>query len=173
MMDADITYSHGLLTCAALAALLSVVFFARRRDRIVAWIIAALVMSHWLLDFVSHPPDMPLAPGLPWRFGLGLWSSISATLAVEGSIWVIAIFLYVRATRTSGWLSTCVFWSGIVLLTLSWLSNIASPPPADLFIAMLSSFLFFVVTVAWGYWVNLLRPARIHQKAEEGAYADR
>ena len=43
---------------------------------------AALVLSHWVLDFASHRPDMPLWPGGP-KVGLGLWYSLPATLVVE------------------------------------------------------------------------------------------
>ena len=156
MMDADIAYSHGLLTCVLIAIVFAAVHFGRWRDRLSAWIIAAAVISHWVLDLVSHPPDMALAPGLPQRFGLNLWSSIPATLAVEGLLWVIAIVLFVRTNRTAGWQRTSLFWGGIVILTLSWLSNITSPPPPNLLVAMLTSFLFFGIMVVWGFWVSRL-----------------
>ena len=42
--------------------------------------IALGVVSHWVLDFVSHRPDMPLAPGATARVGLGLWDNIAATV---------------------------------------------------------------------------------------------
>ena len=41
-----------------------------------------LVVSHWVLDVVTHIPDMPLYPDGP-KFGLGLWNSVPGTLAVE------------------------------------------------------------------------------------------
>ena len=41
-----------------------------------------LVVSHWVLDVVTHIPDMPLYPGGP-KFGLGLWNSVAGTLVVE------------------------------------------------------------------------------------------
>lgn len=34
--------------------------------------------SHWVLDFVSHRLDMPLGPGIPGAFGLGLWNRARA-----------------------------------------------------------------------------------------------
>ena len=34
--------------------------------------VAGVVLSHWLLDFVSHRPDLPLYPGSTLVVGLGL-----------------------------------------------------------------------------------------------------
>ena len=43
------------------------------------------MLSHWVLDFVTHAPDMPLWPGPSPRLGLGLWNSIPGTSIVEGT----------------------------------------------------------------------------------------
>src|SRR5436190_1917039 len=77
------TYSHSLLMGAIWGGLLAAFYFARRGNKRGAWILFAAVLSHWFLDFASHPPDMALAPGLAARFGLGLWNSIAATLIGE------------------------------------------------------------------------------------------
>jgi len=37
------------------------------------------VVSHWVLDWVTHRADMPLDPG-GIRYGWGLWHSISGTM---------------------------------------------------------------------------------------------
>jgi hypothetical protein len=44
------------------AGLLAAYFLKRRSPR-GAWVILGAVLSHWLLDWISHRPDMPLAPG--------------------------------------------------------------------------------------------------------------
>jgi hypothetical protein len=160
-MRADIAYSHGLLTCAIGAVLFAAVYYFRRRDRTGALVISAAVLSHWLLDFASHPPDMALAPGMPLRLGLGLWNSIPATLVVEGAMWAAGILVYTRATRPRSRAGSYVFWIGVGLLTAAWLNNITAPPPPDVASAMRASFLFFVLAVTWAYWVNRLRPAKV------------
>ena len=48
-----------------------------------AWICGLAVLSHWVLDALTHRPDLPLVPGGATRVGLGLWSSLPATLVVE------------------------------------------------------------------------------------------
>ncbi len=156
----DIAMSHSLLTGAVWAALFAAAYFFRRHYPRGAWILFAAVLSHWFLDFVSHGPDMPLAPGVHRYFGLGLWNSIPATLIVEGGFWLAAIVLYVRATRPKNRAGVYAFWSVVALLTLSWYNNIAGPPPRNPHTAPIVSLIFFSLVVAWAYWMNRLRPAQ-------------
>ena len=55
----NIAWSHGLLTGAVWAALFAGAFYAWRKNVRGAWILFAAVLSHWLLDFIAHRPDMP------------------------------------------------------------------------------------------------------------------
>jgi hypothetical protein len=153
----DIAISHSLLTNAIWGALFAAIYFWKRRDRRAASILLAVVLSHWLLDWVSHKPDMPLVPGGRTYFGLGLWTSVPATVAVEGGFWLLAIILYARATRPAGPAGRYLFWPVAVLLTLVWYNNIAGPPPPNPQFAPVSSLIFFSLVVAWAYWMNRLR----------------
>jgi hypothetical protein len=163
-VDLDsIAWSHGLLPDVLWAGLLAGSYFLWRRDaegRVRGtWILFAAVLSHWILDFVSHKPDMPMAPGLNGRYGLGVWTSLPATLLVEGLPWLIALWIYVRATRASGRTSIFVFWPAILLLTLAWIGNFTGGRPAggSLTIAAISSLTFFTLLVAWAYWMDRIR----------------
>lgn len=92
-------------------------------------LLVAMVVSHWVLDFLSHAPDMPLWPGPSPRFGLSLWNSVPATLLLEGALWVAGIVLYlrVRPPWTRG--ARLAFWSLVVVSTVMWASGPWSPPP--------------------------------------------
>lgn len=57
-------------------------------------VLVGLVVSHWILDFVTHRPDMPLYPGGP-KLGLGLWNSVPATVAVE-VLWMKDYLVHMR-----------------------------------------------------------------------------
>jgi membrane-bound metal-dependent hydrolase YbcI (DUF457 family) len=155
----DIAYSHSLLMDAIWGALLAAAYFMRRRYPRGTWVIFAAVLSHWVLDFIAHRPDMPLAPGVDRHFGLGLWTSIPATIIIEGGFWLLAIILYVRATRPKNRAGRYAFWIVVVLLTLAWYNNISGPPPPNPSTMSISSLIFFSLIVAWAYWMNRLRPA--------------
>jgi len=141
------------------ASLFAGAYFARRRYPGGAWLLFAAVLSHWVLDFVSHRPDMPLSPGIHVVFGLGLWNSIPATLIVEGGLWIVAIIIYVRATRPKKRAGTYAFWTGFVLLTVVWYGNITAGIAPNPVSAGISGLILFSLTIAWGYWINWLRPA--------------
>jgi hypothetical protein len=120
-------WSHSLVMSVIWGLALAVV--ARwRHVRASIWLLVALVVSHWVLDFASHAPDMPLWPGPSPRLGLGLWNSIPLTLLIEGSLWIVAIvvFLKGRPGRKEG---RVAFWSLVVVCTLMWATSPWSPPP--------------------------------------------
>ena len=162
----DIAFSHSLLMTVVWAAAFAGLYYFRRRLVRSAAILFALVSTHWVLDVVAHRPDMPLAPGLAARFGLGLWANIPATIIVEGGFWLLAIIVYVRSTYSKRKLATLVFWIGIVLITLIGYNNVAGPPPPNPNTAPIASLIYFSLVVAWAYWMNRLRPARNENMAK-------
>ena len=95
-------YSHSLVMALLWAALFGgVYFFANRKRHFAALILAALVLSHWLLDVATHRPDMPLTIGGDLRIGLGLWNSMPATVVVEMGMFIVGIYLYVKSTKAT------------------------------------------------------------------------
>ena len=114
-------------------------------------------MSHWVLDVISHPADMPLSPGVASRWGLGLWTSVPATIAIEGGVWLLALGLFVHHRDALPRGRQIVLWVGAALITAVWLGNIAGPPPANPAFAPLASLILFTVIVAWAYWIDRRR----------------
>ena len=154
----NIGYSHSLLMDVMWAALFAAAYLLRRRFPRGAWILFAAVLSHWLLDAVSHRPDMPLAPGAPIALGLGLRNSPLATLLVEGGFWLLAIVLYARAMHPKNRTGIYAFWIGVGLLTFFGAANVLSTkPPPSAVQAGIASLIYFSLVVAWAYWMNRLR----------------
>ena len=162
LVAVNIAFSHSLLTDAVWATLFAAVFFMARRSRRGAWLLFAIVLSHWVLDVVSHTPDMPLAPGTATRLGLGLWSSVPATIVVEGGCWLAAIVLYQGVTRARTRVNVFGLWLGAALLTLIRFNNIAGPPPPNPRTAPIASLVFFSLVVAWAYWIDR-HPRRVRE----------
>jgi|SRR5688572_11670729 len=153
----DIGWSHSLAMSLVWAGLIGGASWSITRSGRAAIVVIAAVMSHWFLDALSHPPHMPLTPGGPGTVGLGLWRSVWATVVVEGGLWLLALVLYVRATRSITSAGRYVFWGGIIVLTLSWYNNIAGAAPSRPEDAPTASLIFFLLWVGWGYWMNRAR----------------
>ena len=71
---AHMPFSHSVLGALALAAG-AWLFASRRRGRTVALAVALGVLSHFVLDLVTHAPDLPLFPGSETRLGFGLYAA--------------------------------------------------------------------------------------------------
>ena len=91
-------YSHSLLLLVVWGITFGWLYRLVTGDGRAFLVIAALVVSHWVLDFVTHRPDMPLYPGGP-KLGLGLWNSVPGTMAVELTMYAAGLWVYFRATR--------------------------------------------------------------------------
>src|SRR6188472_351869 len=64
-------YSHSLLALAIWAALAAVVYklFRGATPLGALLVVAGLVLSHWVLDVISHRPDMPITIGSDTKLG--------------------------------------------------------------------------------------------------------
>ena len=74
------------------------VYFALQRDRAAAIVVGLVVLSHWVLDFIVHRPDLPLIPDR-FKVGLGLWNFVLGTIALELAMFIAGLVLYLRVTR--------------------------------------------------------------------------
>lgn len=97
-----------------------------------AWtLLAALVLSHWILDVVAHAADMPVWPGNGPKVGFALWNSIPLTYAVEGALWIGGIAIYMKTLGRKGQRPGWLFWAFIVVSTVMWASGPYMAPPPD------------------------------------------
>lgn len=150
-------YTHSLLAVVAWGALFAVTYYAFRRDASGARWLAALVVSHWVLDLVAHRPDLPLWPAGP-RVGLGLWNSLRATLVVEFALFLVGAAIYASVTRSRDRWGTLLLWSFVIVLAGIYLSAVFGPPPPSVRVLAMSGLLGWLF-VAWGYWIDRHRMA--------------
>ena len=122
-------WSHSLLAVAVWGLAATLVYGGLTRDRKGAIIVGLLVLSHWVLDYVTHRPDLPLYPRGAARVGLGLWYSVAGTVVVEGLLFVVGLALYLTATRARDRVGRYALWSLVALLVLIYLSSGLGPPP--------------------------------------------
>jgi hypothetical protein len=146
-------YSHSLLALCGWAVAFAAIYLLLTRARLAAFAtIALLVVSHWLLDVVTHRPDMPLAPGSA-RFGLGLWNSVAGTLVVELTIFAAGLLLYLRATTARDRIGSIGLWTLILFLLVVYVASAFGPPPPSVAAVAWSAEAIWLL-VAWGYWID-------------------
>lgn len=147
--------SHSLLGAISWAALVGAAYFAVSRERRGAWVVALLVVSHWLLDLVVHRPDLPLLfVGGP-MLGLGLWNLPVLELVLEIVLFAACFAVYLRtpAGQAAGFKP----WVLAAVLLVIQLANAFGPPPPSMeAIAWVGQAQWLLV--AAGYWAD--RPSR-------------
>ncbi len=163
----DIPYSHSLITLIIWGALFGFLYWRRhsrrRGDLRAAVVIGLLVVSHWVLDFITHRPDMPIYPGGP-VVGLGLWNSPAGTIVVEALMLLMGVGMYNAVTRARDGIGLWGFWSLIALLLISYISSLFAPAPTNQAALAIGGIIFGWVFVLFGWWVDRHReamPARI------------
>ena len=151
--------SHSLAMTLLWAALFALGYAWIAKNRRAALVAAVLVASHWLLDWLTHRPDLPLYPGGSELFGLGLWNSVAGTLAVESLMFAAGLALYLRATRARDRTGNIGFWALVAFLIAAYLGAVFGPPPPDLRVLEWTALSGWLL-VAWGYWIDRHRIPR-------------
>lgn len=141
-------YTHSLIGTGiwALACLL-VVALAHRK--LFAGLLAGLVaISHWLLDWLVHVPDLTI-DGNPPKLGLGLWNYPAIAMPLELLLLGAAFAFYVRRTR--GPLGPPLVLLGVMLLlqAVNWFGPLPEKAGAFLYMQALVAFGILTALAAW------------------------
>ena len=102
---------------------------------------------------------MPLYPGGP-RLGLGLWNSITATVIVEGLMYVIGVGIYLRVTRPKDGIGRWGLLSFVIAVGAFYVANIFSPPPPSVNILAIGALVLSSFLIAWAWRADRHREAR-------------
>lgn len=164
-------WSHSLVALLAWGVLLAaLVALVRRGRRLEAGVVVAVVVSHWVLDFASHIPDMPLTVTGEARLGLGLWRSLPWTLAVELLLLGIGTAVYLRTTRARDRIGSIGLGVLLGLLVAIYAGSLFGPPPPSVDAVAWSAQALWLF-VLFGWWVDRHREPRA--RGERPAPPDR
>lgn len=146
-------FSHSLLGVLFWALLFGAVYYLIKKNYKASIVLGILVFSHWILDLITHIPDLPLFPGMDTKAGFGLWNSIPATIIVEAGIFFTGIYFYMKVTKAINKKGIYTLWGLIIFLLIIYVMNIFGPPPesADA-IGYVGLAQWLLVT--WGYWID-------------------
>ena len=139
-------YSHSLAALVLWGALAG--WSLSRRHVPGALVIFILVVSHWVLDFITHVPDMPLYPGGP-KLGLGLWNSAAATKSLEIAMFAAGVWIYLRATSARDRVGRWGSWGLAAFLFIGFLVSGAPPPSVT---ALWSAAIVLGALTVWLAW---------------------
>jgi hypothetical protein len=148
--------SHSLLAVLGWAVLVGGAHFLSRREKRAALLVAALVLSHWLLDLLVHRPDLPLMPGAETWVGLGAWNSLPVTLLLEVPLFVAGVWLYARATVAKDAAGRWGLWSLVASLLVIYAANLFGPPPPEVSAIAWAGQLQWLLVI-WAYWLDRQR----------------
>jgi membrane-bound metal-dependent hydrolase YbcI (DUF457 family) len=152
-------WSHSLLMALLWGVLFAATYWLLKRDRQGALWLGALVVSHWVLDWVVHRPDLPLYPGDANRHGLGVWNSLPASVVIELAMLAAGIAIYLRATRARDRIGTYALWALAAFLVVAYGAAVFGPAPPSAQ-AVAASALAAYLMMAWGWWVDRHRDAK-------------
>ena len=149
----DYPISHSLLMAVVWAAVFGAIYYALRRNMRSAWVVGAAVLSHWVLDFIVHRPDLQLYPGDSARFGLGLWNSWMATIAAEVFCFGAGLWIYLVCTRARDNGGRYGFWALAAFLFFGWVSTLFAGAPPNV-TALTWGGIAMWLTIPCGWWAD-------------------
>jgi hypothetical protein len=153
-------YSHSLVALALWGTAFGALHYLSRRRGRGAILLGLLVLSHWVLDVVSHRPDVPLTPWGATLLGLGLWRSRPATLAAEGLLFACGVAVYVAATRGRDGAGRWGLATLVGVLGLVYLAAFFGPPPPGVPALGVTTLLGAAIFMSWAAWVDRHRSPR-------------
>ena len=150
-------YSHSLLMLAIWGLALGFAYrVIRHRDGTTMLLLFLLVVSHWVLDWITHRPDMPTYPGGP-KVGLGLWNSVPATLIVELAMFAIGVWVYSRATRARDAIGRWSLVGLVGVLLAVYCTNLASGAPPSVNAIWIAGMIGGALLLIWAWWTDAHR----------------
>jgi hypothetical protein len=144
--------SHGLIAVLGWATLYASVYFGLTRylaGTIVIWI---GVLSHWVMDYVVHLPDLPLSAHSR-LYGLGLWNHRWWTVVLELALFVAGVWIYQRTTRAKSSTGLYIFISFIFVLLLAYAAAVFGPAPTS--VRKVAGFALLTwLAIPWAWWFD-------------------
>jgi len=148
----DYPWSHSLLMAAVWSIVAGVLYFAVTRYKRGAIVIGIGVISHWVLDYVTHRADLPLWPGGP-KVGLGMWNFPVAEIGVEAALFAIGVAIYRSATRPRDAAGNIAFWIFVILLGAIFILNAGGNPPPNVRVLAWMALSMWILPL-WAGWFD-------------------
>jgi hypothetical protein len=116
-------YSHSLVAAVLWSSVAALGYkplcrwLAYRYTKSAALIVGVAVFSHWMLDLIAHPHDLPIYDNRA-KIGFGFWNYRGPEFALEIALLALGIRLYLARNIMPAIRKTAVITFGIVLLVV-------------------------------------------------------
>jgi hypothetical protein len=151
--------SHGLLAAISWAILFAAIYYGFTRYESGALVIWMAVISHWVLDYLVHRPDLPLYAGNSRLYGLGLWNHRWVVIAIELALFAAGTWIYLRQTKSKDKIGTYGFWGFVVLLLAAYAAAAFGPPPPQSLKKLVIATLCTALLIPLAWWFDSHREA--------------
>ncbi|HXH39034.1 MAG TPA: metal-dependent hydrolase [Thermoanaerobaculia bacterium] len=148
----DYPWSHSLLMAVVWSLASGVTYFLFTRYKRGALVLGAGVLSHWLLDFLTHRADLPLWPGGP-KVGLGMWNLPLAEIGTEAALFAIGIAVYRSVTRPRDLVGNVAFWAFVLFLAAVFIVNAGGTPPPNVRVLAWVALSMWILPL-WAGWFD-------------------
>lgn len=116
-------YSHSLITAILWSGVAALCYkplcrwLGYRYTKSAAFVVGVAVFSHWMLDLIVHPHDLPIYDNSA-KVGFGLWNYRDPEFALEIALLALGICLYLARNIIPAIRKAVVISCGIVLLVV-------------------------------------------------------
>lgn len=148
----DYPWSHSLAMAIVWGIVFGGVYATFTRYLRGGIVLFAGVVSHWVLDWLTHRPDLPLYPGGP-KAGLGLWNHPIAELAIEAGFFAVGVLLYRDLMHARDRIGSVVMWAFIAFLAVTFISSAAGTPPPNVQMLAYSALALWLLPF-WAAWFD-------------------
>jgi hypothetical protein len=117
-------------------------------------LVGATAASHWLLDVLVHLPDLPLAGNDSPKLGLGLWTHLGLSVALELLLLAAGVVVYVTIRARRVRVRPARLGVVLVLLLGVYAAALLGPPPPSVTAIAVGDIVFILLMAALGAWAD-------------------
>jgi len=153
-------YSHSLTALILWSGIFAACYMLiSRAGPKAAIVIAAVVLSHWVLDVVTHRRDMPVTMSDSSAIGMGLWNFPAVAVPLELLLFGLGVAFYVRCTEPLNRKGSIGLWALVLFMLAVYAASLLGPPPPSTTAVAWSAQALWLL-VAWGFWIDRNRAGR-------------
>lgn len=141
-------YTHSLLGTGVWAVIFGLLVFAIMREAVAGILAGLVVLSHWVLDFLTHRPDLTVAGG-DSLYGLGLWNLPFVAIPLELAITLGAFYWFVKRTRGPVGPPLVLLALLLVMQAVNWFGPHPEEAGLGLYIQALVAFAVLTLLARW------------------------